>query len=225
MAISRIGTPATANGTSITIPAGHQIGDLLLIYAFASTSVSPTIPAGWTAVASTNAGATGHAIGYKIATSGAETSGTWTSANCLICVVYRGQRTAGTPVGIGATGYAVGATGTGTTLTYGTITESQKNSWLVAFAGTKTTDSTIATAPTSMSNTVNASQGLNQLAHFDSNAIYATPGGYTTNNVSIGGTSAEWRTFVTAVYPEVLNNQNYMSIKGGDGMSFGERIY
>src|SRR5438105_4128941 len=139
MSISRIGTPVAGDGTTITIPAGHQIGDAILIYAFAATNNTPSLPAGWTNLANTNAGASGHRVAYKIAISSSDTSGTWTNATGLACVVYRGVSTFEQPFPVGGTGLAGGSTGTGTVLTHTSITINPKNVWLVAFAGMKTT--------------------------------------------------------------------------------------
>ncbi|MCB1297343.1 MAG: hypothetical protein KDB67_22155, partial [Gordonia sp.] len=105
---------AAASATSVTLPE-HQAGDFLLIVAlttFASSgSVQPTLPAGWTQVRADTGGISSYGkatIGYRIAASGAEASGTWTNANTVIAVVCRGV------TGIGATSYAnagnVGAT-------------------------------------------------------------------------------------------------------------------
>ena len=105
---------AAASATSVTLPE-HQAGDFLLVVAlttFASSgSVQPTLPAGWTSVRADAGGTSSYGkatIGYRIAASGAEASGTWTNANTVIAVVCRGV------TGIGATSYAnagnVGAT-------------------------------------------------------------------------------------------------------------------
>ena len=104
---------AAASATSVTLPE-HQAGDFLLIVALSSVSfgtVQPTLPAGWTSVRADAGGTNSYGkatIGYRIAASGSEASGTWTNANTVIAVVCRGV------TGIGATSYAnagnVGAT-------------------------------------------------------------------------------------------------------------------
>lgn len=65
--VSRVGAAAAA-GNSIAIPAGHQIGDLIVIFAVndaSSTGVST--PAGYTNLAGTGGATWAFRIGYKIA--------------------------------------------------------------------------------------------------------------------------------------------------------------
>lgn len=88
MATSRIGT-ATVTGTSITLPS-HQAGDLILMYAYRSTSaISLSPPNGWFFGPSLAGGGATSLIAWKIAASAAEVSGTWTSFEALLAVVYR----------------------------------------------------------------------------------------------------------------------------------------
>ena len=91
MTVSFVGA-ASAEATSLTLPA-HQEGDLIVIFAWNGASTSqPVVPAGWlNAFTFQNSTGTVRAgtVGYKIAASGAETSGTWANAQLLGCVVYR----------------------------------------------------------------------------------------------------------------------------------------
>ncbi len=67
----------------------HKTGDMIIIWAFNSAGgTTPTLPAGWTNIIS-DSSTDSVRVGYKIAASGAETSGTWTNADHLLCVVYR----------------------------------------------------------------------------------------------------------------------------------------
>lgn len=81
----------TAATTTVGIPT-HQVGDLIIIYAANSAaSTKPTVPGTFTSIATANtSGAFGTAAGYRIATASNTTSGTWTNADRIGVVVYRG---------------------------------------------------------------------------------------------------------------------------------------
>ena len=91
MTVSFVGS-ASAEATSLTLPA-HQAGDLIVIFAWNGASTTqPAVPAGWlNAFTFQNSTGTVRAgtVGYKIAASSAEVSGTWLNAQLLGCVVYR----------------------------------------------------------------------------------------------------------------------------------------
>ena len=76
-------------GTTVTLPT-HQAGDFLLFYAINGSFMTPSLPAGRTNIA--NGGSFGAyvRVGYLIAASGSETSGTWSSASHLHVMVFRG---------------------------------------------------------------------------------------------------------------------------------------
>src|ERR1044072_1815463 len=151
--ISRVGA-ASAEGTTITIPSGHRVGDVIIIWAFRDGSVTnPTVPAGWTSISATIDGTSCSAsVGYKIATSNSETSGTWTNATGLVCMVYRGQLidTSASPWGSTASG-----NGTTNTVTYNGRGLANSgvigSSWWIAFASHVNVDTSIETAPTNNS--------------------------------------------------------------------------
>src|SRR5437868_13548477 len=100
MAITRIGASGV-EATSITIPGTYQNGDLIVIFAFRAAITSPSLPAGWTSLTSNSGNASSARLGYKIAGSNSETSGTWTNATGLVCHVYRGVSTSQTPAVFG----------------------------------------------------------------------------------------------------------------------------
>lgn len=90
-----VGTEAVA-GTSLTIPAGHQAGDLIVMAAWRANATAASKPAGWTDFSPTTTIASGAGslrIAYKVAASSSETSGTWTNAAQVMCAVYRGATT------------------------------------------------------------------------------------------------------------------------------------
>jgi hypothetical protein len=219
MAITRIGASA-GDGTTITIPVGHQAGDLLVIFAFRSSTTSPTTPAGWTAVTGLSSGASSFRLGWKLAISNADTSGTWTGATGLICHVYRGVTTSQTPILIGTS-----STATSTTVTYGTDTlKNPGTSWVVGMAGIKNNISTLETPPTNMTNASTSAGAANEYAGHDTNGAYTLgQGAWPSTNVSVGA-SGEWRSATFEILAEQGLNNNYQSVKVPDGMSTSERI-
>lgn len=130
MAISFIGQ-AGAAATTVTVPA-HAIGDYIVIAAYRTAITAPTLPAGFKTIVTATGNANSVRIGYKVATSTSDTSGTWTNATVLNCAVYRGV------TGVGRTGVAgTGAAGTTTAIPTFTLDNKNGKSWVVAFAGSK----------------------------------------------------------------------------------------
>lgn len=162
MAISRIGAN-TAAATTVTV-AAHQIGDLILIFAYRNTTTAPTLPAGYTNISTATGNANSYRIGYKWATATNDTSGTWTSANELVSVVYRGVAAVG--------GVTAATKAAATTATIGAVTFVGANakSWVVSFAGHLST-STQGTPLAGTTNVVGTIAGTtSNLGVFDSNA-------------------------------------------------------
>lgn len=144
MAISYISS-ADVQASTLTMPA-HQIGDMLIMFAYRENNTPPTTPAGWTILDSpTGANTNSAAVAYKIAGSASETSGTWTNASMLVCAVYRGVSH------IGA--HAVN-NGASATVSYPALTLdiTDGTSWVVGFAGHRSVNGSVATAPTGMTN-------------------------------------------------------------------------
>lgn len=111
------------SGSSVTIPP-HQIGDLLVIVAVDDGTTIPSLPTGWTSVY-TSSTTCGRRVGYKIATSTSDSSGTWTGANRMACGVWRGFVSVG----------AVASSASSSALAdYPAVTANGPNSWLAAFA-------------------------------------------------------------------------------------------
>lgn len=144
MAISRIGQNSAAS-TTVSIPA-HVAGDLLLFFAYRSSSATViTVPGGVTSLSSVAANTNASAVGYKIASSSSETSGTWTNAESLIVVVYRGAS------GVGASSVVTNAT---TPFPYPSLTlnVTTGTSWVVAAVGVRIDLSAPETPPSGMTN-------------------------------------------------------------------------
>jgi hypothetical protein len=94
MTISFVGA-AAVEATSISTMPTHVKGDLIVIVAHRIGSTTlPTVPSGWWVQSNNSGGGTGNqqratVLAWKVAASNSETSGTWTNASLLACVVYR----------------------------------------------------------------------------------------------------------------------------------------
>lgn len=233
MAISYI-SQASVEATSITIPS-HQAGDLLLIFAFVDASVTePTLPAGWTSIATTTLASPACAsrIGYKIATSGSETSGTWTGATGLVCQVYRGA------LGIGR---SVTNTASSATVAYPALTlantQATTPSWVAGFAGHRSVNGSLGTPPTGMTNRANLEGVTNDMAGHDTNGGVSS---WSLQSVASGETASGYATALVEILPNdlyyiqnvSLSNVNvpsgvmgcYVTLIGGGGGGGGGAI-
>ncbi len=189
MALSFIASSST-QATTITIPGTYAAGDLLVIFAWRNGSTTPpSLPAGWTNVG-TNTGTTSSVrVGYKVATSNSQTSGTWTNATTLSCSIYRGQNSITPFVNVG------GQTGTSPTVNYSGITTMQEpgRSWVVRFAGIKTNDTALETPCTGDTfRSGSAGGAANEVAAFDTNGAVSSSSFQST---SVGGTAGVYITF------------------------------
>jgi len=182
--ISRVGV-ATGT-TSATVPA-HNIGDVIIIFAFNGTSVTvPTLPAGYQSTL-TRAGTTCAArLGFKIATATNDTSGTWTSATALVCHVYRaGSYLTGASLFIGGSASNVSTTNT---VNYPalTMTHGDNTSWALGFGGVSNLTETIATAPSGMTNQSLETAAATQAAGHDTNGTVSS---WASTNATTTGTA------------------------------------
>jgi hypothetical protein len=179
---------ATAESTTVTLPT-HLAGDLIFIYAFRDGSTTnPTVPGGYTPLTTTLDGTTCSAsLGYKVAASGSETSGTWTNASALVAVVYRLR--AGASFSLIST---TTANGTLSTVNFPAVTVStNQRDRLISFVGHRSTDVNI-TAPT----------GLVERAQNDGTPTTCVVGAWDTNgarttnwsstNANHNGTNSGW---------------------------------
>lgn len=208
MPISYIGS-ATGT-TSATLPS-HEAGDLILAFAYRDGSTTvPTQPSGvnWSSVATANNGNTNSSrLGYKIAQSSSETTGTWTNATSVIFAVYRGVKQS-TPLGVNA-----GTNDSSSTISFPALSLSVTNgsSWVVGFAGHRSTNVAIDTAPSSMINRNSVSDAT------DEAAIHDTDGGVTSwsaETASVGGTSSGWSARTVEILEGPLVGQVNLSSSG-----------
>jgi hypothetical protein len=174
-------------GTSITIPI-HQVGDLLVIFAYRDGNASaPTLPAGWTNIGSAG-GANSNAsrLAYRVATVNNTTSGTWTGATGLVVHVYRGQN-ATNPIGGNAD---TGSSGTAITYPSVTLVQSDGSSIVSGFAGHRSVNTNLQTPPAGMTNRTNFVNTTNEVSGHDTNVGVAS---WVNTVVNVGGTASGWR--------------------------------
>lgn len=173
-----------ATGSSSASLPAHQAGDLLLAFAYRDgNNNAPALASGWTDIASANGANTNSSrLAYKFAASDSEDSGTWNNADELVILVYRGVAS------IGANNYN---TGNSTTVNYPALTlnASSGSSWVVGFAGHRSTNTSLETAPSGMTNRANVQDATAEASGHDTNGGVT---GWSSTNVSVGGTSSGW---------------------------------
>lgn len=213
-----VGTPLIVEANTITIPSGHQPGDLIWIGAFRDGSATnPTIGAGFTNQTNTFDGTTcSVSAGWKIATSAAETSGTWTNASALACIVFRNVRAQGTPLGTSTNTAATGAT-----LNYGAVTLNRP-AYLLAIAFHRSVDTTTLTTPPSGLGLLASNLGaVCDAALFGG---FIASGDYAANTVAHGGTNSGNQTMVFEIRAAEMQFNNYLHASAGSGISVTEKI-
>lgn len=171
----------------------HQAGDVLIAYAANTGTSIPSRPSGWTTQNSSNSsGVVAWTLAYKVATSDAETSGTWTNAKGLIIAVYRNQAT--TPVFGNASGYSSPST---TTVTVGSFTPAASTSFVLAGVATQTPNiSGIGNAPTGMVNRAFVANANISMALHDTNQGVAS---WASTTVSVGATISGYANVRTGI--------------------------
>jgi hypothetical protein len=191
--------------TSVTLGT-HAAGDLLLAFAYRDgNTTAPSLPSGWTDIASSGANSNSARVGYKIAASGAETSGTWTNANHLHVHVYRGFLPR-KPYGAVQPGGASSSTLSFTGLT---MVDPSGSSWVVGFAGHRSTNTTVTGgSPSGMIIRTAQDPGASESAGHDTNQGVSS---WTTTTQSVGGTSSGWRTYTIEL---VLDKHHDISLLG-----------
>lgn len=214
--ITRPSTPITAESSSVTIPA-HQVGDLIIVWAWVESTTNPTIAAGWTTITSTTDGTTcSISMGWKIATSAAETSGTWTGATSMGAAVYRGAYTVSANFSTATTG---------ATQTWNAVTLTGKKSWLVGFIGHRSINTTtLTTPPTGFTNLASTLGATSDVALHDSNGVVVT--NYATNTTTSGGTNSGAITAIVEIIPlpNAYNNYSFPSVVSAGVLSVTEKI-
>lgn len=197
MTIQRI---SLATGTNTVNIGTHAKGDLLMIFGYRDASASaPTLPTGWYNLMATPTSAPSLVIGWKIAASSSESSGTWTNANTLHSIVYR----AGTGNIVIPTIIST-SIGTNTTPTFGspailgTFPTNIDDYWLVGMMGMRNSNNNLQSATwTGLSNVTSSTDGSSwQVVVNDSNATRATA--WTAQSATVTN-SATWRSAVVGL--------------------------
>lgn len=131
MAISYVGS-----SNSSTLPA-HAAGDLILAFSYRSANATPpTLASGYTSAFTISDASGSLRVGYKIATSGSESGGTWTNSTANLFSIYRGTDQS-TPIG----GYATWVSGSDDTVDYPAVSpmvDAGGSSWGVSYAAADT---------------------------------------------------------------------------------------
>lgn len=207
MTISFVGARGAA-ATTVTIPT-HQIGDLILIFAYRDGSnTAPTTPAAggtvptWNLIGSSGGNTNSSNFRWAKATATTTTSGTWTNATELICLVYR---KASIGVSAGNSGSAT------TTINYPAIAPNRTDgsSWVVGVAGHRTATN-VDVAPGTMVN--RASSGTEAAGH-DTNAGVTS---WASTNVTVNASSAyrSWTVELEDTELELVSNTGAFTLSG-----------
>ena len=208
---------AEAVGTTVTIPA-HQVGDLLVIFAFRNAATAPSLPAGWTNACNDSGGSTSARVGYTIADTTSETSGTWTNATALLVHVYRSTTGFASAPGACAWGNASAST----TLTYPalTLSKTDHSSW-VARAAMASAGTNIQSAPTGYTLRGN-NTAVPESASFDSNGRITATSVAASAGLTI--TSGNWRAVSLEIVGIGLAPFSY-TVTRGYGGAFAARAW
>lgn len=217
-----------AESDTITIPT-HAKGDLIVIVAARGDSGAlATIPAGWLVAnaRSLNSPTKSCLLAYKIATSSAETSGTWTNAQLLACGVWSDTNA---HVVTGPNNNANGAANNSVTYAPVNLNSAiiggaaarmqQASGYVIGVAFSKQINSGIESPPSGMALVANG-QGAssNQISVHETTAAVSS---YAMTTVTVAG-SIDW---ITLMIERV--DTEYVSAGGGmivhPGMSGGMR--
>jgi hypothetical protein len=209
MALSYVGQATGTN--SATLPS-FNVGDIAIVFAYRDGSnTPPSLPAGWnTILGATGANTNSARSGFRYLQSGDTTTGTWTNATSVICLVYRATG------GVATVGASARGSGSSTTITYPAVTLQDPNgdSWGIRFAGHRSTNVTIETAPSGYTNRTSVSDATDEAAGFDSN------GGITSGasgTASVGGTASGFEAHTIELRFDNRTAPTYRdSLSGGD---------
>jgi len=176
-----------AVGTSSATLPTFTPGDIAYVWAFRDGSTTaPTLPAGWTNLNATGANTASARVAYRELQAGDTTTDTWANATSVEVEVYRGVMPGGNVAVNG---------GSSTTVNYPALTlvNSSGSSRVLAFAGHRSTNTALETPPTGMVNLRSSVDATDHIAGHDTNGGVTA---WTSQNVSVGGTSSGWRTAV-----------------------------
>ncbi len=183
-----------STGVNSAVLPTHSTGNLILIFAYnQDDNTIPDLPVGYISVDTQTGGNNAFRVGYKLATSASETSGTWTNATNVLVQVYSSATTS----------FAIGTQPTsaedfGTLLDYpaATLDVTDGSSWVVAFAGHRANNGTIDTPPSGMVNRVFSNEASSLAVGHDTNGGVVSFAG---DSVEIGGSGSSWWTSVIEI--------------------------
>ena len=203
MTLSRISS-ASAASDSVTLGT-HASGDMIFIFAWNDGSATiPSLPAEWLSIHTVTAGAGSYRLGYKLAASASETSGTWTNADGLIAVVYRSD------AGVVVPAFFANNTNTNTTVNYPAVAAAfnreNVDQWFLGLAVQRNDTNALETAPSGMANITSLTGTGWKMAVHDTDA---DANSFTSASVTVA-TSALWRTLVVQIF-----EQPYPTSSGG----------
>lgn len=188
-AITQIDSHSERTTTALTTMPTHAAGDLLVIKAYrVGFTTPPAMPSGWTAPspATDTANTNCIRVGYKVAASSSEVSGTWTNCNYLSCDVYRNV------TGVGAIAFENGNSNT-PSLPALTLQNEDNTSWVMGGAGYKNNSSNLhGAAGMTLRSTYDGTSGQADVASYDTDDPVASFAGAA---ITGGGTAVGWESF------------------------------
>lgn len=140
----------SANAASATL-SSTSANDLIIVYAYNTNNTTiPSLPAGYTSLGTQAPGGSANAsrIGYKVASAGETTTGTWTNATQVACLVYSGAHSSAPVLGTPTAGNSA-------LLSYAGKTTSSSRNWVAGFGAGKAVTAGMNGNITSMTNRTN----------------------------------------------------------------------
>lgn len=171
-----------------TLPS-HQAGDVIICFAYRDGNATPAaLVSGWTNLGNSGANTNGSRLAYRIATDGSTPPGTWTNSTSVVYHIYRNLDPT-TPIGA-----VLDGGGQSTTVSYPALTlqRTDNSSWVAGFAGHRSTNTSLETPPTGMTNRTTRANATDEAAGHDTNGTVSS---WSNQNVSVGGTSSGWRSW------------------------------
>lgn len=204
MAVSFVASASYPTGAGEVIPAGAQLGDLVVAFLFRSDGVDPGISTGWSAFGA--AGGSGN-YRWQIAWKFYDGDDSLTTQNALRVVhIYRGAYLAGN---------RFGATDSAGALNYPAYTPANAGAWMAFFVGTANGDNTgVTTSFGAFTYTNGRNSGGRRIGGHTTTAPITDFAGAT---VAKGGTNGAWRIAGVEIAPLVSGTLNYS--EGADTLS------
>lgn len=203
---------ASAEAATLSMPS-HQAGDLIVALAWrGSSSTIPTLPSGWTKIATNNAGSNASICAYKIAASGSETFDTWTNATIVAVGVWRDSENYLLP------GNTSVLRTTSTSITFGPAqSRNSAHSWFVGFAAGTLNSTNTETPPTNMTNrTSTAGASVGEIAVHDTNGV---SGDWPSTSVTVSSQISH--AYVIELFDSQISKTSASGIKSQGSMSGG----